>query len=429
MRACSHAAGIVGMLFVIPAMAAAEPPKCPGVLGQSELVHCALEQSLELRRAVLELSAISGRKTEAETILPSRPVLSVSGGQRSASSGPETAFDWYVTLSQELELAGQRGLRLDIADAERTAQLRRMTALGREIAAQALTIYVSLAAARERAELSATGARIAERLGVLAEERLKSSLIAAVDVDVAKADGIRLALDAFDAQREVALLETDLTGLLGGEPREPSDINTEGALLRTEPATLDAASLVASALATRADLAVADAEQKSAEARIALVRRERIPNLTVSLTAERDGFGERFLGVGLAIPLPLPSVLASNRTGFIAEAEALHAQAETDVASVRRRVTVEVQRAVASRRSRAAVLQLIPADLVTRARRDLEVLSEAITSRQLSIREALLAQRSLIELLQADVAARFQVALADIELARAAGLPLPGAQP
>jgi hypothetical protein len=66
----------------------------------------------------------------------------------------------------------------------------------------------------------------------------------------------------------------------------------------------------------------------------------------------------------------------------------------------------------------------LPSDLLERAHADLLALREAVAGRQLSLREALQWQRSLIELLQADIDVRLGRALAWIELQRVVGLPL-----
>ena len=71
---------------------------------------------------------------------------------------------------------------------------------------------------------------------------------------------------------------------------------------------------------------------------------------------------------------------------------------------VRRRVRLEVTRARGGVRARQGRRRAVrPRDLLARARADLAALREAIAARQLSLREGLQWQRSLIELLQADI--------------------------
>jgi outer membrane protein, heavy metal efflux system len=182
------------------------------------------------------------------------------------------------------------------------------------------------------------------------------------------------------------------------------------------------AALEEQALRLRGEVAATDAERRVLENRLTLVRRERIPNLTVSAFAERGEINDRILGVGLSIPVPLPAPVGRTRAGEIAETIAAIRAAESSLELVRRRVRLEVARAAAAYKARAEAAGLFEGDLLTRARTDLQSLGEAISSRQLSLREALIAQRSLIELLQADIDLRLARALAWIELMRVAGI-------
>jgi hypothetical protein len=98
--------------------------------------------------------------------------------------------------------------------------------------------------------------------------------------------------------------------------------------------------------------------------------------------------------------------------------------AESSSDLVRRRVRIEVSSALAAFKARQGAAALFQGDLVGRARGDLSALREAIETRQLSLREGLQWQRSLIELLQADIDVRLGRALALVEIRRVAGLPL-----
>ena len=160
------------------------------------------------------------------------------------------------------------------------------------------------------------------------------------------------------------------------------------------------------------------------ERRLALVRRVRIPNPTISAFAAREEIDDRVLGVGLSIPIPLPEPVGRTRSGEIAEALGQLRAAEASAELVRRRVRLEVSRAIAAFRARQSAAGLIAPDLVTRAHADLNSLREAMKTRQLTLREGLLWQRNLIDLLQADIDARLGRALAWLELRRVVGWQL-----
>jgi outer membrane protein TolC len=120
--------------------------------------------------------------------------------------------------------------------------------------------------------------------------------------------------------------------------------------------------------------------------------------------------------------LPLPAPLGPSRRGEISEAQARVAQSEAELDRVRRRVQQEVWQAAAAHRAQMETLALLTPTIVEQARIDLRALAQAVGARQLPLREALLSQRTVIELLQAHLNAQRGLLLSRVELLRATGL-------
>lgn len=188
-----------------------------------------------------------------------------------------------------------------------------------------------------------------------------------------------------------------------------------------EVTSVSEAALVERALALRGEVAASEMEQRARESQVRLLRRARVSNLTLSFIAQRDGLDELVLGGGLQLPLYLPSPLGPGKRGEIAEADARAQQAATGVERVRRRVRLEVTHAAAIDRAKTEALALFSPTLLQRAEADLQALAQAVTAQKLPLREALLQQRSLIELLAAHVRVRMESVLARVELLRATG--------
>jgi cobalt-zinc-cadmium efflux system outer membrane protein len=400
-----------------------QPTECSDPLETDTVVRCALAASPEVREARERLAAVLGRRATAGVWLPSNPTVGATvASRRRPPPAATSVVNWSVTLSQELEIAGQRSARVETTDAEAAAQARRVGVAEQEVAAGALTAYYEVIAAQEALRFAGELAQNAQALAVFAEGRAIEALLAGVEADVARAEATRIGLLRFDAERRLAdgraalaiLLDVDVASLA-----VPSGLPTAAGA-----APPDGDSLEDQALRLRGEIVAAEMERKVLERRLALVRRERIPNLTLSAFAERGEIDDRILGVGLSIPLPLPSPVGRTRAGEIAETLAQIRAAESSVELVRRRVRLEVARAVAAFRARQGAAGLFGTDLLARARADLASLREAISSRQLSLREGLQWQRSLIELLQADIEARLGRALASVDLRRVVGLPL-----
>lgn len=421
--------------------ASSQPPEyayacAAGALGPSEVMHCALGLSPEVRAEQQALHALEGKRITAGTLLPNHPTVAVSAAHRrppdaTGQAPGQTFVNWYVTLSQELEIAGQRGARLDVADAALAAQVRRVAVAEQETAAAALSSYYNLLAAREELQLATELAEVATALSRLATARAQQALMSPVEADVAQAEANRLALVRIEAGVRSANARAALAVLLGQSPALALELRGD---LQPDPAVLPAPagnleSLMQRALTLRGELAAAAMERTMLANQVRLLRRLRAPNVTLSLYAQNDGMNEQVFGGGLSLPLPLPSPLGPGRRGEIAEVLARGEHAESELERVRRRVTQEVAQSLQAHEAQTEALQLFPAALVERARADVRLISQAVTARQLPLREALLSQRSLIELLQSHIKVRKELALARVELLRATGLLLQGEKP
>jgi cobalt-zinc-cadmium efflux system outer membrane protein len=289
----------------------------------------------------------------------------------------------------------------------------------------------ALAAQEQAVALTSELERGARALGEAMAARASEGLIPPVEADLAAAEAVQLSGMRIEAERRRAGARAQLAALLGTSA-EAALALAAGLLERdvlpvNQPSELEP--LVAGALQVRADVAAADAGYRAAGARVDRLRWRRLPDPTLSVFAGRDGFDERIVGGGLSIPLPLPTPLGPSGRGEIQEAEALRRQEGYRLESVRRRVREEVTRALAEWRGRRALLDRYDPALIARARAHVQALGQAMQARQLAPREALVAQRGFIELLQGQLEARLAEATARVELMRAAGLPLPGVAP
>ena len=396
-------------------------PACARPSGAEAIVRCALAASPEVRVARAHLDAAAGRRETAGVLLPSNPTLAGTASNRRRPPPEDlSVLNWSVSLSQELEIGGQRAARVDEADASIAAQARRVKVAEQEVAAAALIAYYEVLAAQESARFATQLATTAQALATYAEARAKEAVAAGIEADVARAEAARIGLARFEADRRAADARATLAALL--------DVDAKALMLPAGPPETPAAppdgALEDRALALRGEIAAAEMERQVLERRLVLVRRERVPNPTLSAFIERGEIDDRIIGIGLSLPLPLPSPVGRTRAGEIAETLAQIRAAESTQELVRRRVRLEVGRARAALDARTAAASLFAGDLLARARTDLGALRDAIASRQLTLREGLQWQRSLIELLQADIDARLARIVAWIDLQRVVGLPL-----
>ena len=384
-------------------------------------MRCALAASPEVRRARLELKVLAGRRVVAGLRLPANPVVSatVEGDVTHGSTVPSPVVEWQVTLAQEIEIAGQRRARLEVADGEAAAQVRRAAVAEQETIAAVLRAVFDLVAARHALKLTDEVADATAKLADFADERAKESLMAPVDAHLVRAEAIRVASARAELARRLEIARARLAIVVGGQQGTVDLSEDDLPVPAADARSLE--TLTDRALALRGDLAAAEMERRVAERQIALLRRSRVPNPTLSVFTGLNVLGEQVVGGGLSLPLPLPAPVGHTHAGEIAEQRARAEQAAVGIDEVRRRVRLEVAEAAATERARASALQLFQPAVIDQAQADIRALRDGIAARQLSVRDALLSERTLIELLREYVETRLQFALAWVELRRATG--------
>lgn len=399
-------------------------PSCTGTLDRERVVACALAASPAVQAASLGVDALAGRRQAARTLLPSNPTVEVTAAARNGLWIGERDYNVYGRLSQELEVAGQRRKRVAVVDAEIAGQQRRVDAVRREVAAAALHAYYELVAAHEEQAMLSRIARATRALVELAAAGEQTGLASGLTADVAATAAVRIQRQQVEADARVTAGKALLAGLLGQDPSAPNlEVPRD---ISPIPVAGELPALVESALQQRAELAVAQAEKTTHQRQIEFFKRARVPNPSLVAYAQRDGFNERVLGGGIAIPIPLPSPVGRTFAGEIAESKARVRQADAEIERLRRQVRAEVVAAFNNVRAREQALALFDPSRLQRAEGHIEALSQEMAAGRLNIREAILLQQQFLELIEGHIEARHALGLASVELARVTGRLAPG---
>lgn len=403
---------------------------------RSNLVSCALRASLALGRERHGVAIEEGRLRAVSPLLPSNPSLTLSGAHRRTVAGRplDRATNWYATVAQEVEIAGQRGARRAAVTATKSAQQQAVRVSEREVAAGAWRAWFEALAARDALETALHLERAFVRIGEVAQAGAESGLLAGVDADVAALTSVRLSQLRVEAERRAALAGATLASLLGLDPGVVLALDGDLAPLATASPVGGASSEAHAPSATtlqldqavqrRPELAEASALFRSSQHATSALRRGRIPNLTFSLYAQRDGFDERVLGGGVSLPVPLPYPLGRTLSGELAENQARTRQAAAVHDEVARNTRLEVVAAERSYEAARATLALYSEARLVSAQHTLDSIATELGAGRVAIGSVLLAQQTLIEFLRAHVDAKLAVCLASVELVRAAGLSL-----
>jgi len=355
-----------------------------------------------------------------EPWFPSAPSLGLTGARRTAAG--EAAWNWSATLGVELGIAGERGARRRAALGEKEAETKRADALVRRIAVEAWRAYFELLSAREARRVTQGLEAASKRVWDAANAAATRGAAPGVEADLAEAAYLRVVQRRIGAEHDERRAHGELATLLGFAG--PEAIAVEGALT-----PLAAAERARAGRARETpDAAAFEADARAFEARAEAQRRSRVPNPTVSVFAERDGFYENVLGLGLSLPLPLPEPIGRMHQGEITESEALARRAKLLAAESRRRIQAELLAALASYDAAHASAALFTTERLGRAQTTIEHLAADVETARISARDAVILETPLFELLAEAVAAQRELCLASAAVVWAGGLDFEGAR-
>lgn len=309
----------------------------------------------------------------------------------SASNGELGAYE--ARLGQEVEWAGQRGLRIDAAEigvarAERTVA----DAARRTLADVSVAFYAALAA-EERLRVATELAGLNERLMEAVRIQLREGEISVMEANLAEIAVGRARARVLAARREATSARLALARLVGVPPEVAVRVETE-VTPAPAPRTLDPDRLLTLALERRPDLAAAVTAVRQAETLTRLARREAIPNLEIAAIAERDGIDDApRVGLGVGFPLPL----WDRNQGLVARRRAETEQAGYALEAARLRVRTEVADGYRSYVAAAEEAAVFEADVLEPAHRNQELLETAYQAGKLDLSALVLLRNQLLD--------------------------------
>lgn len=403
----------------------------------------ALRLDPAVRAAREAAAAAAARERQAAAL--ANPTLNY-GREQTSRAGQSNAQD-IAQIEWPVDIVGQRAARIAAARFRREVAEARVIAATQALDVAVLRAYVEAVDAAHRLQLAEAAYRTATEAQRVSDERVRAG-------DVAGYAGRRLRLEAgrYAARRAEAAVQAgaarERLALLTGMPvaqiaipmvsASDSTGTAYGAMLASAlgrvTATLTALpeagdSLVARAVANRADVVVAQREAQGAQADARLASRERIPLPAISAgyKGERVRSGANVPGVslygfvaGFSVPLPL----LDRRAGAVAAADATARQLDAEVDSARRRVSREVLDALSALRSTEAERAALQPFAGAESRLALRGVQAAYAEGEITLTEWLEAVRAWQETELALMTLTTDITLRRVDLARAVGLSL-----
>lgn len=423
------------MLVAAPGHARARGPEAPREgpssgprLRVDDAVREAIAANRDLRTAYFAIDQARGRLVQAG--LWPNPALEFSGSRDFAFSN-EGEYATSTGFAQRFPVAGRIARAKDVARVDVALALAEVRDASRRLIAAVKGAFFALVALNEQIAARELLIDVDRRLVEVSEARAKRAEVSAIDVNTARVELERLALERKLLGAEARARSAELDRLLGRDPAAPLEVEESG--VPAAPPPLD--SLRAEALRRRPDLQQALLEADRARAERALAKAERWEDWTVGFSYDRDRTvidgapaqpSDQLLGLRLSVPLPIWNA----NQGRIAEADARESQARSRASALELAIASELEAAHRRAEEVAGVTERYRASLVPLTERNVRLSQDAYRSGLANITQVVQAQRQQSDLRTAylDALAQYRRALVDLEAAAAASPFLEGAE-
>jgi cobalt-zinc-cadmium efflux system outer membrane protein len=352
----------------------------------STALELARKNNPDWRAAEQEVQVARGRLTTASLISAFNPLIEGQGGPR-RMPGEGTGADYGVGISMEVEVAGQRGAR--ITEAERNLQKfeANFQDFARTFRARLSRAFYQAIVARERLALQRRVEDLNKSLADVTKIKFDAGDVSGLEVNVAT---VRYGLsrkETFDAERNLTQALLELRRLVGTE----QTYLPEGKLDVAVP-MVPAAAILESALANRPDLRARRYELQRAEAELALIRRQILPNPIFGLSFNREGTGDKTVLGGVSLPLPV----FNRRQGELESLEARRIQARSELLALEKEIQKEINQAINQWETARQSAGLFQREVIDQIDENFRLIEAAYRERRIDLPQLLVMENNLI---------------------------------
>ncbi len=272
-------------------------------------------------------SRADAMRAGAEVLLPSNPQLSIAAGPR--FSGGTNGVDFQASLTQQIQIAGERGTRIDAA--ERFAEMT-----DAEIEQVRWNVHCDVHAAFHRTLVEQERVRLAERVVAfqkevlsVVERQIKAGETAPLSLRLAQAEVAQAEQQQVAAKQTLLASRIRLAQLSGWPVKSPP--NPTGEVDKPKgPPPLDA--LQAAATEHLPQLRTGKSRIREAAARVAAENRSSWPKPSLGIQYSRESSpgvagGQSDIVLG-TLSIPIPSFDRNQGARAQAKADAIIAKAE-----------------------------------------------------------------------------------------------------
>lgn len=346
-------------------------------------LELALGANPELSAAARELEAVEAMIVQAQ-VRPNPGISALIEDTR------RTTRSTTLQLSQPIELGGKRGARIDAAERGRDAASLELDAKRAEVRAAVMATFFDVLVAQERLRLAQASVELAQRVTHAATRRVTAGKVSPVEETKARVVEAGVRIELMLATNDLAIARQRLVATWGNPtPRfERAEGNPEA--LPPLPALADLNTRLAAAPA----LLRARLEIDRRQALVQIERSQRIPDVTVSLGARRNGeLDINQVILGASIPLPI----FNRNQGNVLEALRRTDKAHDELSVAQIRLANELALAYQRLKSAHQETELLQRDILPGAQSAFAAATQGFEMGKFSFLEVLDAQRTLFQ--------------------------------
>lgn len=377
----------------------------------------AREQNPDLLAARQELEIARGRLVKAQYPNQFNPELGGSGARRNFAGRAGGSTDFDLTLSQELEVFGQRSKRIEEAEKNLARVSQQVKDRERLTLAQVKEVFYRALYLTRRLQLFQNVEKLNRRLREIAASRFQAGDVPKMDANVAEIRLGQARKDTIVAARDFRNALRELERLVGMEPVGRTGPSGQ---LTLPPETFHEDRLLQLALETRPDLQAVAREQERVAAETALTRRLAVPNPTLQTFYRDEEGGDRIMGGALSFPLPLFDRKQAELTQLAGRAS----QAKYEQQSTALRIQQEVRDAFRSYEAAREEVAVFEAEVLDRAAENFQFMETAYREGKIDLFQVVVVQNDLFSAQFSYVDSLWNYWLARTALERAVGQDL-----
>ncbi|MBL8450176.1 MAG: TolC family protein [Dechloromonas sp.] len=355
-----------------------------GPLDLASAIDLALSANPALAAAARELQAVEGAVIQAG-VRPNPEISTLVEDTQQKATRTTT-----LQINQAIELGGKRAARIESAERGRDVAAADLAAQGLETRAAVVAAFFDVLVAQERVRLAEALLDLAQRAAQVASRRVAAGKVSPVEETKARVAEASVRVEFNLAQGELAAARKRLAATWGNPaPRfERADGRTEAL-----PTVLSSEE-IRSRLAVSPALARARLEVDRRSALAEVERTRRIPNVTVTVGAQRvEELGRNQAIVGLSVPLPL----FDRNQGNLLEALRRADKARDELAATEIRLSTEVAQAYERLKALSLEVDTLQKDILPGAQSAYEAASKGYELGKFNFLEVLDAQRTFFQ--------------------------------